>query len=46
MCPSTDLWEPWPEAQEGGADVVIGGIPETVQDNYFRLALSIGYELR
>ena len=46
MCPSTDLWEPWPEAQEGGAAVVIGGIPDTVQDNYFRLALAIGYELR
>lgn len=46
MCPSTDLWEPWPEAQEGGAAVIIGGIPETVQDNYFRLAIAIGYELR
>ncbi len=46
MCPSTDLWEPWPEAQEGGAGVIIGGIQETVQDNYFRLALSVGYELR
>jgi hypothetical protein len=39
------LWEPWP-AQAGMPAHIIGGIRDTVPDNYFRWAIYIGYAFR
>jgi hypothetical protein len=41
-CPDTELWEPWPYADN--PDDPTGGIEEPAVDSYLRIGLRLGYE--